>query len=91
VWHAGGSPFDEDLVTEVPGLVQTLGTMVKILRLWKLKELINPAQFAAICELSSLEDLRISGSGEAADGQEVLHVPLSLHKSGTVDRGEDDP
>jgi hypothetical protein len=33
VFCAGGSPFEEELVTEVPGLVQTLGPMVKTLKL----------------------------------------------------------
>jgi hypothetical protein len=66
--------------------------VVKRLSLCNLKVLINPEQFAAICELSNLEDLFIGITGEKQDELwdykvRVTPTPNVLHAIAAEIRG----
>ncbi len=58
---ADGSPFDWPAFSK-SAFLTLLTPMVKRLSLCNMKAAIGPAHFAAICELSSLEDLSILAS-----------------------------
>ncbi len=58
---AEGSPFDSPLLSS-PGFLTLLCPMLKQLGLCDIRVPIGPDQFAAICQLSNLEKLYISGS-----------------------------
>jgi hypothetical protein len=61
VWYAEGSPFESPSLCS-PAFLAVLSPMVKRLQLRDLDVHITPHQFAAICELSALEELSIEGS-----------------------------
>jgi hypothetical protein len=55
--------------------------MVKRLSLCNMTAAINPAQFAAICELTSLEELSISGSWDEDFGAVcAISIPMYIDK-----------
>jgi hypothetical protein len=57
---AAESPFDSPLLSS-RGFLALLCPMLRILKLCDLCTSINTAQFAAVCEITSLEELHIEG------------------------------
>eukprot|EP00884_Botryococcus_braunii_P000021 jgi/Botrbrau1/10019/Bobra.0012s0106.1 len=58
-----GSPLQSPLLSS-PSFLALLCPMVKSLKLCHMHSIISPEHFAALCELSCLEELSIMGSGE---------------------------
>jgi hypothetical protein len=61
VWYAEGSPFESPLLSS-PAFLALLRPLVRSLRLSESDVVIDPRHFAAICELSGLEELSIQGA-----------------------------
>jgi hypothetical protein len=62
VWFADQCPFTSPLLSS-PAFLTLLSPMVTYLNLANIPLLICPDQFAAICDLTNLEELDISGVG----------------------------
>jgi hypothetical protein len=70
---AEGSPFANPVLT-TSAFLAVFCPMVKTLSLCSITVLINPTHFAAICGLSNLKELRISGDEDEYD-YKVSHIP----------------
>jgi hypothetical protein len=64
-WCADGCPFDSPLLSN-PGFLALLCPLVKKLELCELEFSMLEEEFAAICQLTGLEELTIAGCGESA-------------------------
>jgi hypothetical protein len=66
VVYADRSPFGGPLLSD-PSFLTALSPMVFNLRLVQIEAIISPVEFAAICQLTNLEELYIHGSTNEFD------------------------